>query len=376
VRIASGSTTVPDANGNNLFGGNNLTGFVLDQNTINPATEAVQQQLATASQFNGTNTNYAFTQPAVNVGLPFTPGTRTTQTQQGWFGGVMYPRQSAGGLPAAYAIQGATGVATDATTNRVQATFAGFDPFTQTQSGINSMNIQFGGLAGPNRGRDAFIDDNIFAATESPTNRSQINGTDLPLPPTENNGPTLGLVSSVPNTALANGLGVAPCDCQFLKWGFWTGQLNQVDSTNTNVTRSDRAFINTWLAGVPTSTADIASLAGQAVTGNYSGSAFGSVFNNGSSYLAAGNFNGQYNFATQTGSVAITNFDGRNFSSPVGPAPLSGNVYTGPLNGPNLTGQFAGSFYGPQAANTGGTFAVRSTTTTPYLASGIFAGKR
>src|SRR5205823_4828564 len=163
-----------------------------------------------------------------------------------------YPRQSAGGLPAAYAIQGATGVATDATTNRVQATFAGFDPFTQTQSGINSMNIQFGGLAGPNRGRDACIDDNIFAATESPT--------------------------------------------------------------------------NPWLAGVPTSTADIASLAGQAVTGNYSGSAFGSVFNNGSSYLAAGNFNGQYNFATQTGSVAITNFDGRNFSSPVGPAPLSGNV--------------------------------------------------
>ena len=77
-------------------------------------------------------------------------------------------------------------------------------PFTQTQSGINSMNIQFGGLAGPNRGRDAFVDDNIFAATESPTNRSQINGTDLPLPPTENNGPTLGLVSSVPNTALAS----------------------------------------------------------------------------------------------------------------------------------------------------------------------------
>jgi hypothetical protein len=242
------------------------------------------------------------------------------------------------------------------------------------------MNIQFGGLAGPNRGRDAFVDDNIFAATESPTNRSQINGTDLPLPPTENNGPTLGLVSAVPNTALANGLGVAPCDCQFLKWGFWTGQLNQVDSTNTNVTRSDRAFINTWLAGVPTSSADITSLAGQAVTGNYAGSAFGSVFNNGASYLAAGNFNGQYNFATQTGNIAITNFDGRNFSSGTGPIPLSAagnsNVYTGTLSGTNLTGQFAGSFYGPQAANTGGSFAVRSTTTTPYLASGIFAGKR
>jgi hypothetical protein len=280
-------------------------------------------------------------------------------------------------LPPAYALQGATGVVTDATSNRVQASFAGFDPFTQTQSGINSVQIEFGGIAGPNRGRGTFVDDNTFAATESATTPSQVNGTPLPLAgQTQNNAPTLGLVSSIPNTALANGLGVAPCDCQYLQWGFWTGQLNQVNSTNTAVNRADRAFINTWLAGVPTSSADIASLAGQAVTGNYSGSAFGSVFNNGSSYLAAGNFNGQYNFATQTGTVAITNFDGRNFSSPTGPAPLSGNVYTGSLSGTNLTGQFAGSFYGPQAANTGGTFAVRSTTTTPYLASGISAGKR
>jgi hypothetical protein len=377
--IASAATTVPDGNGNNLFGGNNLTGFVLDQNAISPATESVQQQLASASQFNGTNTNYAFNHPAVSTGmLPFTVGTRTTQSQQGWFGGIMYPRAGPqSGLPPAYALQGATGVVTDATSNRVQASFAGFDPFTQTQSGINSVQIEFGGIAGPNRGRGTFIDDNTFAATESATNPSQVNGIPLPLAgQTQNNAPTLGLVSSIPNTALANGLGVAPCDCQYLQWGFWTGQLNQVNSTNTAVNRADRAFINTWLAGVPTSSADIASLAGQAVTGNYSGSAFGSVFNNGSSYLAAGNFNGQYNFATQTGTVAITNFDGRNFSSPTGPAPLSGNVYTGSLSGTNLTGQFAGSFYGPQAANTGGTFAVRSTTTTPYLASGIFAGKR
>ena len=327
VRIASGSATVPDANGNALFGANNLTGFVLDQNTTNPATETVQQQLATASQFNGTNTNYGFTHPAVNIGLPFTPTTRTTQTQTGWFGGVMYPRP---GTP--YAVQGATGVVTDATSNRVQASFAGFDPFTQTQSGINSVQIEFGGVAGLNRGRSTFIDDNTFAATESATNRSQINSTPLPLPPTENNSPTLGLVSAIRDTPLANALGVAPCDCQYLQWGFWTGQLNQVNSTNTAVTRSDRAFINTWLAGVPTSSADIVSLAGQAITGTYAGSAFGSVFNNGSSYLAAGNFNGTYNFATQTGSVAISNFDGRNFSSPTGPAPLSGNVYTGQLS--------------------------------------------
>jgi len=380
VRIASGSTTVPDANGNNLFGANNLTGFVLDQNTVNPATEAVQQQLATASQLNGTNTNYAFTQPAVTIGLPFTPTTRTTQAQQGWFGGIMYPRQAGGGLPPAYALSGGTGVVTDATNNRIQATFGGSDVFTPSNSGINSMVIQFGGVGGPNRGRDTFIDDNIFAASESASNRSQINGAGLPLPPTENNGPTLGFVSAVPNTALANGLGVAPCDCQYLKWGFWTGQLNQVNSTNTAVTRSDRAFINTWLAGMPTPISDLNTLAGQGITGSYAGSAFGSVFNNGSSYLAAGNFNGTYNFATNTGNIAITNFDGRNLSGTIAPtSTLPTGSYAGSLTGPGVFGQFAGTFYGPQAANTGGTFGVRSANPPAlptYLAAGIFAGKR
>jgi hypothetical protein len=169
--------------------------------------------------------------------------------------------------------------------------------------------------------------------------------------------------------------GVNFCDCQFLKWGYWTGQLNQVNSTNTAVTRSDRAFINTFVAGVPTSTSDLVSLAGQAVIGNYSGQAVGSVFNNGASYVSVGNFNGQYNFATQAGNVAITNFDGKNFSSGTGIMPLSSANYSGSLNGSGVSGQFAGTFYGPQAANTGGNFAVRSTTTTPYFASGIFAGK-
>lgn len=121
---------------------------------------------------------------------------------------------------------------------------------------------------------------------------------------------------------------------------------------------------------------DLNTLQASAITGTYAGSAFGSVLNNGSSYLAAGNFNGTYNFATQAGNVTISNFDGKTFSSGTNPAPLSGGNYSGTLSGSGVTGQFAGSFYGPMAANTGGTFAVRAPSGTPYLASGIFAGKR
>ena len=374
VRLASSTASVPDASGNNLFGGNTLSGFVIDQNN-NDASLNFQQRLATASPFNGSATNYAFTQPAVATALPpNVPSTRTTQTQSGWFGGTMFPRP---GNP--YVLQGAVALATDATTNRVAATFAGTDPFTSTTSGINSAGINFGTVSGRPFARTAFIDDRVFGAAESPDSRSQINGTELPLPVTEANAPTLALVSSdtvpIPGNAIQ---GVNFCDCQYLKWGYWTGQLNQVNSTDTAITRSDRAFINTFVAGVPTSAADLNTLQASAITGTYTGHAIGSVFNNGSSYVAAGNFNASYNFGTQNASFAISNFDGKSFAA-TGRVPLTGANYAATFGGTavGFNGRLNGTFYGPMAAETGGTFAVQSVPgATPYLASGIFAGKR
>lgn len=150
--------------------------------------------------------------------------------------------------------------------------------------------------------------------------------------------------------------------------------MDQVNSTNTAVTWSDRAFNDTFVAGVPTTASDIATLAGQAVTGSYSGHAIGSVVNSGSSYVAAGNFVATSNFVSQTGTLAINNFDGKNITGDVGS--LAGPNYSGALDGAGVTGQFGGTFYGPMAADTGGNFAIRSTTASPYFASGIFAGKQ
>jgi hypothetical protein len=83
-------------------------------------------------------------------------------------------------------------------------------------------------------------------------------------------------------------------------------------------------------------------------------------------------------------SLAVTNFDGHNFSGVTAlggktPVTVSGgsNSYALPVNNTaGFGGTFNGSFYGPQAANTAGNFSAQSTAGPSYIASGIYAGKR
>jgi hypothetical protein len=397
VGIFASTHSVPDANGNSLFGGNTLSGFVLDQNG-STITGNFAQNMATANPFGGTSVNYAFNQPVTTAGT-FAPGARSALAETGFFGGIMtHTTTPTTGSP--YVLFGTTAVVTDPVANRVAATFAGADPFTAAQSGISSMVLNFGSLSSQitaNYNRSAFIDNNNYVALESPVTPSQINGNNLPTLTTAanptvnapgsapvNSGltnltPSLAMVTSatVPNTSWMPA-GVTPCACQYLQWGYWTGQVQTPNAALTAATRNDRAFINTWIAGMPTPVGDLNTLAAQAVTGTYTGAAIGTVFNNGASYLAAGAYNGSYNFGTQIGTVAISNFDGKSFSTS-GRAPLTGANYTfavTPTASSPVAGTVNGTFYGPLAAETGGNFAVHAVAGPTYLASGIFAGKR
>jgi len=105
-------------------------------------------------------------------------------------------------------------------------------------------------------------------------------------------------------------------------------------------------------------------------TGSYNGTAVGSVINGAASYTASGGFNASYNFGSQTGNMTISNFDNKTFSGPI--TGTSGS-YSATLNGSGATGSAAGRFFGTGASGTGGLFAVTNTTT-PYLATGVFAG--
>ena len=358
VRLGSTVGTTVDGNGNSFYGNNSVSGFVLDQ-AGSPASEVPLSGAATA---------YGFAQPVLPTPVPNGVGTtRTTQALSGGFGGLVYTNAQSN----PYIVSGGTFISTDAATNRVQATLSG-NAVPSQSAGVSAVTMQYGGLTGTPGGQ-AFVDNNNFAALESQTNPQQIvvNGT-----ATQPNG-QLYLVSS---GAAGTPVGLLPagasyCQCQFLQWGYWGGDLTSANPTNPSAPRIDRAGINTWVAGVATPLGDLNSLISQSATANYSGHAIGSVFNNGASYVAAGGFAGTYNFGTQSGTMAVNNFDGRNFAV-TGKAPLTGANYTFAGAASGVQGTVNGTFYGPNAAETGGNFAFQTTAGPAYMASGIFAGKR
>lgn len=377
VALGSAVSSMVDANGNSFYGTDAITGFAVDQTayastgTAGTVGSAVIPSTATETTLTGATTSYGFAQPALSSTVPSNGGTtvgtnRTTQALSGHFGGLMYTNAQAN----PYVVSGGALIDTDASTNRVQASLTG-TATSSSSAGVTAVTMQYGGLTGA-AGSQAFVDNSTFGALESQTNQQSItiNGT------TSQPTGQLYLLSSgtapAPTSLLPSG--ASYCDCQYLQWGYWGGTLS-TPSTTGGTPRIDAGHINTWVAGVTTPLSDLNTLASQSATGNYTGHAIGSVFNNGSSYLAAGGFTGSYNFGTQNGTMTVSNFDGHTFSV-TGKAPLNGANYSFTTSAAGLSGSVSGSFYGPKAAETGGNFAFQTTTGPAYMASGIYAGKQ
>ncbi len=347
---------------------------------------------ANASEINTltqtTTANYQFVQPVVPVSAPTVATTASTNTfgtaqnLTGWFGGVMTKQPSGGtGSPIPYPLTGQVAISTFPTDLHMTATLSGGDPLTTATSGIannpSGMVLQFGS-ASTTAARQAYINNNLFAALESPDTPSSVNNVSVPVSTAyPNTNPNIYLVTQTaapPTSLLPNGLCSA---CQYLQWGYWGGEIDTPASTSSSA-RVDVGHINSWIAGIPTSAGDISSLKGANFTGSYAGNLFGSVVNGSAQYLASGGLSAMYNFGTGSGSFAVSNYDGVSFKV-TGNAPLSGSNYAFGVNSatgaPGLNGIVAGTFYGPMAAETGGSFAF-SKTAGSYFTSGIFAAKR
>ena len=108
--------------------------------------------------------------------------------------------------------------------------------------------------------------------------------------------------------------------------------------------------------------------------GTYTGPAAASILNGTSVYTAAGGFNANYNFGTQTGNMTISNLDGKTFGGAIAGG---GGGYSATLGGSGLSGAATGRFFGAGASGTGGLFAVTSQNpNSVYLATGGFVGSR
>jgi hypothetical protein len=267
------------------------------------------------------------------------------------------------------AFTGSVALQTSADNNRLAAQFNFSD-------GGNNYNLNFGGTSGFNAGRSSFINDALFAARESVDSNvnstSQFNGATSPFT-------KLFMVSAatVPiDFQTFAGPGVTACTCSFMQWGWWIGEVQDPNGVR------QRFNLATWVAGVLPNLGDMPTVG----TATYSGHAIGNVSASGvGNYVAAGNFQQNWNFATKSGTAIISNFDrggalgagGVNVSGGV-TAPngrdFSGSSVTG---GPITTGSVSGSFFrspSDAAAGVGGNFSLSNGGT--YKAAGTFAAQR
>jgi hypothetical protein len=389
---SSGFATVKTTSRQRFFGGGQIEGFALDQNAYTSG-GVFTQGSAIERSASLADTAFGFTTAAVASSAPATTGARTAETLTGFAAGLGEPQSAAGN--ASYVVAGTTSIVKDTTTNRVAATVSlRSDPTIGNPSGFSTLELRYGGTGAAATSDSALIDDNRFAAVES---HSATPATIDTVAAVVANDPQqaartyLVTADVAPSAALlpavAAGAGTPAipagqlCDCQFLKWGWWGGEIRQgtTDPNNSTVSRTDRFNLATWVAGQPTVQLP------NTGTATFNGRAVAAIDNSGTRYVAAGSFNGIFDFGAQNGTVKINNLDSRNYT---GAVTFAGGGYTATLNGVGVPGSpvaqagFAaagkanGAFFGPGAAETGGSFAVANVGGGSYQAAGVFAGKR
>jgi hypothetical protein len=417
VRVGSGVSSAQIATatglGNAIYGPNAeyivavpdiLTASPGQPNTRTPA-EQIQIPFGTPASAQANNDNFFVTIAAQNpASSPATQaaanGSQTTQTLVGYTGGGI--ETASGGSVTTSGFGGNlsggsynptagpnVSITTDASTNRMSATFNVSDALVSNQN----YGLNFGSTTGFNDGRSSFITDQLFAARDAVTSSGG--------PTSTYNGSTAGfsrlfMVSSaaVPiDFQSFAGAGVTACTCSFMQWGWWIGEV-QAPGANP-----DR-FLGTWVAGTLPGASQITPALGTATFNGHAiatvGYGSGPIGSGGGQYIAAGNYTQTWNFASASGTATISNFDrggvlnpsGITLTAAVSAANAGGGVSnqvnfattSNGLAGNGLAGALAGSFFqnpknGDPIAGVGGSFAVTNIGST-YKAAGTFAACR
>ena len=336
-----------DGDGNAFFGADDPDYFVF------------QSDGGATEEFAGTTTTY-FPNVVTHVDTTETFGARTTRTLNGFSGGALQLINGSGSLIGTSFFGNSTGepgdvnIFTDATNGTVTATIDVFANSIEQQ-----LVADFGGT-----GFSAFFDDESFGAIEASATSAEFGGATV----------TNALLYMVTDELEEDGFlptGVGFCQCEFLQWGFWGGDLELASGDRV------RIHLANWVAGEVSSLAEISAVLGSAT---YFGHIIGTVNNEGKIYQAVGGYSQAYNFLTSSnpfsGTVDITNFDGADFNNIQVTGGGAGFTGSGPDTTESRGISLNGAFFkggGDPVAQVGGGFSIN---VNAYGASGIFAADK
>ena len=392
VRTASGASSMHDENRIGFFGVDAPDYFVTSTQESNTSgirriesTGLYQPLVATDGNQGRFHANW-FARPA---SPPTDLGFRqTTRTMFGYTGGIVEEREVGGVFAGDYVFNSnpddsgrvtIPGVTPSGQTGLWIVTNAD-DNWVHVEIGLENFDFRdsfyrFGTapLEGQSN-RSVFVDDNRFFARDMSPADVRIIGEGFlgedPILRMDGVFATAGMLGNVlPD-------GVTPCECEYLRWGFWVADARR-DVTTENPNDREAVHIASWVAGEIPDAVDIPTSG----TAAYAGHIVGNVKNGASYYVSAGRFTQQYNFATDTGAFNVTNFDGADYSGSVSASNLRNDFQGVNIQGSsNRVMNLRGSFFktpsqgaGAVPAYVGGDFNV---TGDGYKAGGTFAGER
>ena len=399
VRTSSNFYSVHDENRNSLFGTDAPDFFAISsQDTTDsngfrlPGGTGFYQALVgdtSTAEIQGRFHTNGFAQP---VSSPADLGTRRTMPPlSGYTGGIVEMRLE-GGTGGEFAgdyvfasdpgnsghsmipgesPSGQTGlrIATDVDSNWMLV-----DMGIESVDGSSYIFYRLGTPIGTGFSRSAFINDSRFIAREFSSGAREAFGNGF-----MSGDPIFRLSGSFVSSGMIGDVlpnGVTPCECEYLRWGYWSADARR-NLPQDNPLDREAVHIASWVAGEIPDAVDIPTTG----TAAYAGHIVGNVKNGANYYISAGRFTQQYNFATDSGTFSVTNFDGADYSGAVSASNLRNDFAGANIQGDsNRAMNLRGSFFKTPSQGTGaiptyvgGDFNV---TGNGYKAGGTFAGER
>ena len=323
-----------DALGNDFFGTTGPDYFVLVGEDVEDVNNSDVVLSGGILEFvPGTTTDVTYFPNAIALKATDTLDTRTSRLLFGYSGGAIQSSDSSGSLVATALFRNATGdpdditVITSAETGKVQAFIEVGNAFSANAldafgSSLEEFEIDFGNhYVGAfastqlsigdtadtvnTHGESTFIDDFAFGASNQESGPTGQTG----LGASFTSGSPLLLVDLVMFTVDEDQLtgtgfipsGVTLCECQFLTWGFWGGNIERSGNADEFI------HLANWVAGEIQPLSAILALSG---TASYAGHAIGTVLSASDVYQVVGDVAATVNFDTDVTTGTLSDFDG------------------------------------------------------------------